>query len=251
LQRPKYARETRKTREKFEMKPLITDSDSEKISYMFLSLLAEKINVLVVGGGKAALIKARNFAGRGCRVTVLAPDFCEELRRLDVENLNLREGHYERSQLAGRHLVIVATDDEAVNRQIQEDCEQAEKLYLTCSDYRNGQFVTPLMRESEEAVLALHTKAGSPKTSQFIAGKLQEQLRSYDSFIRFVCELRQQLKGRDDKDRIMKHVNSDEFFELFVAGKHHEFLRKLLRDEDRITIEIENLYPELQKENHR
>lgn len=199
------------------------------MSYMFLSLLSDKINVLVIGGGQAALIKVKSFSRRGCRVTVVAPDFCDELVKLYSEGLELQKGRYEASQLADRHLVIIATDDETVNRRIQDECEQASKLYLTCSDYRNGMFVTPLMRESEEAVLALHTKAGSPHTSRFIAEKLQEQLKNYDRFIHFACELRQQLKGRDDKAHIMTRVNSDEFFELFEKGEHHEFLKALLK----------------------
>ena len=198
--------------------------DSEKNPYMFISLLADKIKVLIVGGGKAALIKAKSFSGRGCSVTVVARKFHKEFELLASEELHLRQGIYERSQLDGQHLVVIATDDDNVNQQIQEDCEQAARLYLMCSDYREGQFVTPLMRESEEAVLALNTKQGSPRTSVFIAEKLQEQLKNYDRFIRFACELRDQLKGRDDKDEILKRVNSDEFFELFAEGKHHGLL---------------------------
>ena len=212
-----------------EMKTPVTDTHSEKMSYMFLSLLANKIEVLIIGGGNAAFIKAKSFAGRGCRVTVVAPEFSDEFTELDLGGLSVQKGHYESSQLDGRHLVIIATDDDAVNRQVQEDCEQAAKLYLTCSDYRHGLFVTPLMRESEEAVLALNTKSGSPRTSVFIAEKLQEQLKTYDRFIRFACELRWQLKGREDKDYIMKRVNSDEFFDLFMEGKHYDFLTALLK----------------------
>jgi len=200
----------------------------KNVPYLFLSLLAETIHVLIVGGGKAAFMKAKSFSGRGCRVTVLAPEFRQEFTTLASARLSLQKGRYEASQLAGRHLVVIATNDDAVNRTIQNDCEQAAKLYLTCSDYRDGQFVTPIMRESDEAALALHTKAGSPRTSIFLAEKLQKQLAHYDNFIRFACELRQGLKGREDKNRIMERVNSDEFFELFQEGKHHELLNTLI-----------------------
>ena len=209
--------------------------DAEKASYMFISLLADKIKVLVVGGGKAALIKVKSFLARGCRVTVVAPVFRDEFATLDSENLSVQKGNYERAQLSGQHLVIIATDDEVVNQQIKNDCELAAKLYLTCSDYRNGQFVTPIMRESNEAVLALHTKAGNPRTSVFLAEKLQKQLKHYDRFIQYACELRQKFKGRDNKDQIMRRVNSDEFFEFFEQEEHHELLKTLLNDENRAT----------------
>ncbi len=213
---------------KTEMKTPAAVPESEKASYLFLSLLADKIKVLVIGGGKAALIKVKSLLARGCRVTVVAPDFREEFTTLVSEGLSLQKASYETSLLAGQHLVIIATDNESVNQKIQEDCGQAAKLYLTCSDYRDGCFVTPLTRESEEAVLALHTKQGSPRTSLFIAETLQAHLKRYDRFIRFVCELRQEIKSRDDKDQIMKRVNSDKFFQLFMEGKHHELLKTLL-----------------------
>ena len=205
------------------------NSDEVKIypkTYMLISLLSDKINVLIIGGGKAAYIKAKAFANRGCCVTVVAKSFAEELTSLDSDCITFIQAAYDQSHISGYHLVIIATDDEDLNQQIQADCEEADKLYLTCSDYRRGQFVTPVMRETEQAVLALHTKSGSPKTSVFVAEKLQKMLQDYDRFIEFVCELRQQLKNREDKNEIMRLVNSDEFFVLFVQGKHHEFCER-------------------------
>ncbi|PID56131.1 hypothetical protein CSB45_12920 [candidate division KSB3 bacterium] len=213
---------------KTESQVSLLDSRPEQASYMFLSLLADKIKVLIIGGGKAASIKAKSFAGRGCRVTVVSPEFSPEITLLDTGSLSLQEGRYQRRQLDGYHLVVIATDNNDVNRQIQKDCEQMAKLYLMCGDPGEGQFVTPLMRESEEAILALNTRQGSPRTSVFIAEKLRKELEDHDSFIRVVCELREQLKGRDDRDEILKRVNTDEFFELFRRGQHHDVLRDML-----------------------
>jgi precorrin-2 dehydrogenase/sirohydrochlorin ferrochelatase len=80
-----------------------------------------------------------------------------------------------------------------------------------------------MMRETEQAVLALHTKSGSPRTSVFIAEKLRRTLEEYDRFIEFVCELRKKIKDREDKNEIMRLVNSDEFFDLFMQNKHQKF----------------------------
>jgi len=201
-------------------------SSVQKISYLPLSLLADKIHVLIVGGGKAAFIKAKTFVSRGCRVTIVAKKMGGGLANLHADRLTLIHAPYDSSYLSGCHLVIIAADDDALNHNIQQDCEQAHKLYLTCHDYQQGQFVMPVRRETEQAVLALHTKSGSPRTTLFLAEKLQKTLQDYDRFIEFVCDIRKQIKHRADKDDIMKAINSDEFFDLFVQGKHREFCER-------------------------
>ncbi|PIE34741.1 hypothetical protein CSA56_06900 [candidate division KSB3 bacterium] len=201
-------------------------SSPTSMSYIPLSLLAEKINVLIIGGGKAAFIKTTTFIKRGCRVTIVTKDVCDELTSLDSDCMTLIHAAYDSSCLSGFHLVVIATDDDILNQQIREDCEQTDTLYLTCSDYRQGHFVVPVMQETEQAVLALHTKSGSPRTTLFLAEKLRNTLRKYDRFIEFACDIRQQLKDRDDKDEIMNTVNSDEFFDMFMQGKHHRFCER-------------------------
>jgi precorrin-2 dehydrogenase/sirohydrochlorin ferrochelatase len=194
--------------------------------FVFISLLAAKIRVIIIGGGRAASIKAKTYNSKGCQVTVLAKAFCDEVKLLKAKHVRLIEAEYTRSHIIDQHLIVIAIDNEEVNRIIRADCEQMSKLYLTCSDYREGLFVTPVMRETEATVVALHTKGGSPKTSVFIGDKLQKWLKKYDVFIKFACTLRKQLQHRKDKEVILNFVNSEEFLCLFEQGKHHEFCER-------------------------
>ena len=190
----------------------------DDMQYLPISLIGPKIQVLIVGGGQAAALKARMYSRGGCRMTAVAPAFCDDLREMArEETVELIEAEYTAGYLSGCHLVIIATDDEAVNQHVQADCDQQSKLYLSCHDARQGLFVTPVVRESTAAVLALHTKAGSPRTAVFIAEKLLQQLRLYDPFITFACALRSLFKHRVGIRDVLDMVHSDHFLQVFVA----------------------------------
>ena len=196
-------------------------------TFFCISLRAEKIRALIVGGGRAALIKARTFAERGCHVTILAPSVRDEFAQLDPNLVEIRLASYDSAALAGHHLVVIATDDDAVNAQIQRDCEARDKLYLMCGDAQQGLFITPVMRDTEQAMIAVHTKAGSPCSAVFLAGKSAECLKQYDAFIAWIADIRQQIKGRDDKDEIMRTLNTDAAFDLFMQGRQNELFDKM------------------------
>ena len=191
-------------------------------TFMFISLRAEKIRALIVGGGRAALIRARTFTERGCHVTILAQVVRDEFAQLDPNLVEIRLASYDSAVLAGHHLVVIATDDDAVNAQIQRDCEARDKLYVMCGDAQQGLFITPVMRETEQAMIAVHTKAGSPRSAVFLAEKSAECLQKYDAFIAWIAYIRQQIKGRDDKDDIMRTLNTDAAFDLFIQGRQDE-----------------------------
>ncbi len=191
-------------------------------TFVCISLRSEKIRALIVGGGRAALIKANAFAARGCRVTILAKSVIDDVANLASDRVEILIAPYHSSVLASHHLVVIATDDDAVNAQIQRDCEAQAKLYLTCSDAQQGLFITPVMRETEQAMLAVHTKAGSPRSAVFLAEKLAKYAQKYDAFIAWIADIRQQIKGRDDKDETMRTLNSDATFDLFTQGKQDE-----------------------------
>ncbi|MCX7905047.1 MAG: NAD(P)-dependent oxidoreductase, partial [Caloramator sp.] len=108
------------------------------IDYMFISLISQKTNVLVVGGGRAGYLKATSFLKKGCRVTVLSKGFIDDFRKLDSVNLKLIEGNYSISYIQNHHLIVIATDDDELNDLVKMDCEKNFKLYLTCNDYRKG-----------------------------------------------------------------------------------------------------------------
>lgn len=197
---------------------------------MTISLLPEKMRVLIIGGGRAGFIKAKSFSKKGCSVYVLSKQFIEEFKELnDMGKVVLITGNYDKIHIADKHIVIIATDDENLNEIIKNDCESSSKIYLSCEDFNGGMFITPVQRETDELNFSIHTKSGSPRTSVFIADMIEEHLKEYDEFAKYVCNLRESLKGSDKKDEIMRIVNTREFYERYRAGSHEELIESAIK----------------------
>lgn len=196
-----------------------------ELNYMGISLLSSKIHVLIVGGGTAGLIKAKTFSKRGCRVTVVSTEFKAEFSDLkEVYSVQLLQEKYQYEQILDKHLVVIATEVEEVNEKIKEDCEKHYKLYLTCSDFRKGLFLTPYHGEIKNLSFTLHTRGGSPKTTMFVANKIFEAIKPYDDFIGFTCNLRKRIKAGQNKKEIMEFITSEDFYFFYNRGAQNKVL---------------------------
>jgi uroporphyrin-III C-methyltransferase/precorrin-2 dehydrogenase/sirohydrochlorin ferrochelatase len=81
---------------------------------------------LVVGGGGVALRKARSLVEEGAQVTVVAPAVEGEMEDLARRgSVQLERRRYRSGEAAGYALVLAATDDPEVNRQVHADARAA------------------------------------------------------------------------------------------------------------------------------
>lgn len=79
--------------------------------------------VRVFGAGAVALRRIKTLLPFGCRLTVVAPSACGELLALAKEGLLVYEPRrYQPGEEQGAALVVAATDDRAVNREIGLAC---------------------------------------------------------------------------------------------------------------------------------
>ena len=78
----------------------------------------EELPCLVVGGGKIALQKIHQLIDSNAMVTVISPNISESIHSLPVTVVNRS---YQPKDLDGVRLVIAATDNKRVNRQVYLD----------------------------------------------------------------------------------------------------------------------------------
>ena len=81
---------------------------------------------LVVGGGATAARKVSNLLRAGAAVTLVSPELCDALaRKVESGALQHEARCFAPEDIAGQRLVIAATDDRAVNRQIAQLANEA------------------------------------------------------------------------------------------------------------------------------
>ena len=101
--------------------------------YPVMLNLADK-HCLVVGGGGVALRKVEGLLREGARVTVVASDPSPSLAEKASEgSITLHTRPYEKGEVKNYLLIIAATDDRDVNRQVSEDAG-AHGLWVNVAD---------------------------------------------------------------------------------------------------------------------
>ncbi len=163
---------------------------------VFLDLAGRRC--LVVGGGNVAVGKVRGLLNAGTDVTVVSPELIPELQGL------LREGRfsyqareYQSGDVDGFDLVMVATDDGAVNGCVAADA-RAQKIWVNAADdVPNCDFILPSVVRKGQIVVAASTGGASPA----LARRLREELDAYlsDDFAplaELLAEVRRELRER-------------------------------------------------------
>lgn len=198
----------------------------------YISLLSNKIKVIVIGGGRAGYIKSKSFANKGCEVFIVSEEFTLQFEIIqNMPNVHLIKSSYDSSFILDKHLVVIAVNAEELNNEIIRDCENNYKLYLNCSSFKEGMFITPIQRETKNITFSLHTKGGGPRTSLFLSEIVKNKLTEYDDFTEYVCNLRDNVKKLYNKDEIMYFTTSEDFMFFYEKGKHNMIL-KMFYEED-------------------
>jgi precorrin-2 dehydrogenase/sirohydrochlorin ferrochelatase len=119
-------------------------------------LEAEQIVAVIIGGGSVALRKARALVVAGAKVTVIAPEFHAGFgESLLPDSPRLVTACYRSSHLQGATMVIAATDDPAVNRQVAADAKALGVLVNVADASALGNFTTPAVHRSGDLTVAV------------------------------------------------------------------------------------------------
>ncbi len=140
-----------------------------------LPIVLTKPKVLVVGGGKAALLKARNLINNGLAFRLVATSVSAEIRQLGVE---FAERPFSRKDLAEASLVIDATGNPDVTCQLVRAKEEYDFL-LNCSARQElSDFHFPALLTHGHLKITVSTDGASPTISRRVRDKIADVIPS-------------------------------------------------------------------------
>ena len=206
-----------------------------ELSYAPITFFGEKLKIGVIGAGRGALIKVRNFYNKGSKIEVLALDFLEDFYKFNGDKVKLIKGNYNKDFILDKHLIIIAIDNDSVINEIKDDCEKLCKIYINSSKFKDGMGVIPVTRESKFITVAVNTKVGNPRGSVMVAESITESLEEFDEYIRLTGEIRNSLfLDKEIKDDLLKFINSSDCKFFYNKNKIFEVF-KLFYDEDIVS----------------
>ena len=135
-------------------------------------------NILVIGAGKIALRKVETLMSYNCNILVITKDILEE-KFLELEKNNkikiLKNQEFEEKFLENFFLVIAATDNEVLNKNISQLCINKNILVnnITSKDDMNVRFAS--IYEKDDVQIAI-SASGNPKKAIEIKNKIKNIL---------------------------------------------------------------------------
>ena len=132
-------------------------------------------NVLIIGAGKIALRKAETLLNYNCNIIVITKEILEE-KFLELEKDNkikiLKNQEFKEKFLQDIFLVVVATDNEVLNKNISQLCMSKNILVnnVTSKDDMNIRFAS--IYEKDDIQIAISAN-GNPKKAVEIKNKIK------------------------------------------------------------------------------
>lgn len=154
--------------------------------------------VLLVGGGEVAQRKARLLLDAGAQLTVVAPELDPELAELAANSsIEWLAGEFAPAQLAGKWLVVAATDRREVNALVYQSANQARIFANVVDDPKRSSFIMPSIIDRSPLMVAISSGGKAPVLARLLREKLEAMLPQHlGAVAAFAGGLRDRVKAR-------------------------------------------------------
>ena len=188
---------------------------------MFINI--EGAGCLVAGGGQTALQKVKVLMDFGADVHVTAPVICDDIKLMsqETENIYIYERQLHDDDLADKRLVVAATDNKEVNREISKKAKELNIPVNVVDSIEDCTFIFPAYRRKKNVVAAYSSGGNSPVIAQYLRDKGRRTLSEFvGELADFMGDIRPYVKEHADSESARKAIYS----EIFEVGMSMERL---------------------------
>jgi uroporphyrinogen-III synthase len=192
-------------------------------------IVLTKLNrAVVIGGGHVTERKIKALLEANVKPTVISPDLTRGLLELKTQNKLVHlEKHYEATDLQNAQLVIAATNNETVNKQIANDGLIHNLLCNVVDNPELGNVHTVGTVRHGDLLVTVSSNGKSPAFTRYVKEELEQHFSDKYSQVLDVL-----------------HKHRDEVAKL-DEGSRHQLISDLLNNPERISIfnkgfEVEN-----------
>lgn len=201
---------------------------------MFIEMSGK--NVLVVGGGSVALRKCEKLLPYGAELTAVSGRFQPQF--ISLQGVALLFRPFRDEDIAGRDIVIAATDDRALNAHIAGLCREAGIPFNCVDEPENCTFIFPALTLRGRLSAGFCTGGASPTAAAYFREQFEESLPDgLDEILDFMAGIRSRVIAAVPDQRRRSRIFALLFAACIEAGGEP--------DEDFVN----SLVPELGAEN--
>ncbi|MCF8068262.1 MAG: bifunctional precorrin-2 dehydrogenase/sirohydrochlorin ferrochelatase [Desulfobacterales bacterium] len=206
------------------------------MKYYPVNLDIKKRSCLVVGGGSVGTRKVRTLLECGADVTVVTAKATPALIDLaDNGKITLEIRDYRPEDIENRFLVIGATDNEPLNRQIRSDADKSRMLCNIVDRPEECNFILPAIVNRGDLVIAISTSGKSPAFAKRLKKEIENTYGpEYVDFLKFMGRLRKMLLTETHDPEAHKPL----FEHLIYSGLLEMVRDKRTEDIDKLLLNI-------------
>lgn len=199
-----------------------------QINYAVISLLSHKTRVGIIGAGKAGILKAKHFLHEGFTVNIISNNLKdnENIKLLNNKNIVFNVQNYNKDFLLDKHIIVIAVNDDKIRKTIINDCEELSKVYINCSNYKEGNAAVSAQLSCDNMAIGINTKSANPKGAVFILDKIKNNISEYDDFIKYTSQIRNALINKKEiKNEVLDFIFNEDFYFFFKKRKGNLVLK--------------------------
>ncbi|WP_110113703.1 NAD(P)-binding protein [Bacillus sp. CGMCC 1.16541] len=183
-------------------------------------------HVVIVGGGKVATRKANSLSKQEAYIQVVAPEFTAELYELEKEEkVHLVQKQVERKDIESAFLIIVATNNNQVNRSVVQYASP-HQLVNVVDNPDSGNLTFPAQFCRGKLAIAISTGGASPLLAKELIEDFKQRYdNSYEEYVDFLYECRMLIKASS-----------------FDVTKKRELLQEVLQEDYRYSFTLQNKF---------
>ena len=179
-----------------------------------INLEIEDMKITIIVGGDVAYRKCKNFLEFGKSVRVISPEFIDSFE-LIKNNVELVYDVYKEEYIKDSFIVVAATNNKEINKNIGIYCRSCGKLVNVVDDIKLSNYTVPSYVKRGDLLISISTGGKSPSLSSEIKKELEEKYDdSYEEYINILGEIRQKViknyKNISERRKVLKDlVNLD------------------------------------------
>lgn len=187
---------------------------------------------VVIGGGSVATRRVVALTRSGAEVVIVAPDVTPEIEALVATGgVQFEQRPFAPTDLDGAFMVMAATDNPIVNRQVAEAANARGIPVTVADDSAPSDFSVPALVRRKGITLAVSTGGRSPAFARYLREQLDEWLsEARCTLLEIAMELRRDVRsaGKTITPEVWKQaINDERVMEALMAGDRQEARHRL------------------------